>query len=131
MAALRNALTDWEIRRYRSAHRRYRILEPRHARVESTRRRPGAQGERYRQPDKYGVERYRQPDKYGVDARRGVPRLWYAGRLHDARGWLLPIARDRQRADGVYRRHVSLRPPLLRVRLRLHVQPRERTDRLP
>ena len=67
-------------------------------------------------------QRHRQPDQHRVDAGRRVPRLRHAGRLHDARSRLLPLARDRQRADGVRRRHLPLRAPLLRLGLRLHVR---------
>ena len=74
--------------------------------------------------------RHRQPDQHGLDAGRRVPRLRHAGRLHDAGGRLLPLARNRQRADGVHRRHLPLRPALLRLRLRVHVQPRQRLHRL-
>ena len=75
--------------------------------------------------------RHRQSDQHGLDAAGRVPRLRHAGRLHHARGGLLPLARNRQRADGVHRRHLPLRPAVLRLWLRLHVQPRQRLHRLP
>ena len=74
--------------------------------------------------------RYREPDQHRLDAGRGVPGVRHAGRLHDARSRLLPLARDGQRADGMHRRHLPLRPSVLRLRLRVHVQPRQRLHRL-
>ena len=52
-----------------------------------------------------------------------VPRVRHAGWFHDARSRFLPFARNRQRIDGVYRRHVSLRHSLLCVWLCVHVRP--------
>jgi hypothetical protein len=61
---------------------------------------------------------------------RGVPRVRHAGRLHHAGSRLLPLARDRQRADGVRGRYLPLRHSLLRDRLCVHVQSRQRFHRL-
>ncbi len=52
-----------------------------------------------------------------------------AGRLHHARSRILPVTRDRERPDGVRGGHLPLRAALLRLGLRIHVQPRQRIHR--
>ena len=44
---------------------------------------------------------------------------------------LRPLARDRQHPDGVHLRHLPVRPPVLGLRLRLHVRRRQRLHRAP
>ncbi len=65
------------------------------------------------------------------DAGGRLPGVRHASRLHHARSRLLPLSRDRERAHGMYRGHLSLRRAVLRVRLFFHVQPRQWPDRIP
>ena len=74
-------------------------------------------------------QRHREPDQHGVDAGRRVPGFGMQVGFTMLEAGLLPLARNRQRADGVHCRHVPLRHPLLRLRIRVHVQPWQRLHR--
>ncbi len=110
VAPLRLSPAGWQGTRHRHVARRRRVADERL-------RHPGA-GRRRRAQG----QRHRQPHQHRLDADCRVPRLRHAGRLHHAGSRFLPLARDGERAHGVRRRHVPLRPPLLRLGLRIHVR---------
>ena len=74
-----------------------------------------------RGPDGHYQESDHQPDQHDLDAGRRLPRFRDAGRLHDARSGLLPVAGNRQRTRRMRVRHLSVRLPLLHLGIRLHV----------
>ena len=75
-------------------------------------------------------ERPGEPRQHRLGAGHRVPRLLHAGRVHGVGSRLRPVARDRERPHRMHRRHVPVRPPVLGVRVRVHVRRRQRPDRL-
>ena len=75
-------------------------------------------------------ERSGEPRQHRLGAGHRVPRLLHASRVHGVGSRLRPVARDGERPHRMHRRHVPVRPPVLGVRVRVHVRRRQRPDRL-
>ena len=70
-----------------------------------------------------------QPAEHRVGARRRLPGVLHAGRLHGPGGRVRPIQGVGEHHDGVHLRHVPVRGPVLGDRLRLRVRHRQRHHR--